>query len=203
MAIRTSNSRCAINDKFDESQSKECFKFLWIKKISLLGLLRVKFIVSRTRNSAITAQSFYSQYGLKKASLEECCSRWTQVLFLTALYYLFFLTSKNKDLNRIMKYVPNVVWTLKVLWSSKFIFSSNLESFMLHQSNYWNFCIVIITCIIHNFWTITKKLSIPLLCGNKYICGSNNNNTSVNNWWLQRKCYGMVCFKKTLPGVSK
>ena len=60
-------------------------------------------------------------------SLEQICYKRSQGIAVTSLHCLLFSTSKNKDLKRISKSATNVVLALKFLWTSKFVFPSNVS----------------------------------------------------------------------------
>ena len=89
----------------------------------------------------------------KGISLEQICCKRSQGIAVTSLHCLPFSKSKNKDLNQISKSATNVVLPLRFFVTSKIVFPSNvltlkLNCTLLDQSDHWNFCTMMITCIM-------------------------------------------------------
>ena len=112
-----------INDKFDEWSLRGVIisQVLWTRKIQLLKLPQVKFIVNSTRNHAITGQLIPFAIQPKSIPLEQIYYKKSQGITASPLHCLPFSTSKNKGLKRISKSVTSVVLTLKFLWTLMFV----------------------------------------------------------------------------------
>ena len=112
-----------INDKFDEWSLRGVIisQVLWTRKIQLLKLPQVKFIVNSTRNHAITGQLIPFAIQPKSIPLEQIYYKKSQGITASPLHCLLFSTSKNKGLKRISKNVTSVVLTLKFLWTLMFV----------------------------------------------------------------------------------
>ena len=62
----------------------------------------------------------------KSIFLEQICHKRFQGVAVTSLHWLLFSTSINKDLKLILKSATNVVLALKLLWTPKIVFPSNV-----------------------------------------------------------------------------
>ena len=84
------------------------------------GIVNLSLIAPETTRLLVSHQLIPIAMQPKSISLEQICYKRSQGI--AALHCVFFSTSKNEDLKRIMKSDTNVVLALKFLWTSKFVF---------------------------------------------------------------------------------
>ena len=130
--------------------------------------------------SRLTISLFQSWYSLK-ASLEQICYERSQGIDVTSLHCLPFLTSKNKDLKRILKSATNVVLALKFLWTSNFSETKWLGFYMTETSIMKELKELLCVGLTGKSWKYIRQFSLKLYLRSSFSSRRLSAGSSVKN----------------------